>query len=156
VRLLLGMLTLCLFCINYLAASEVQAAKVMTLEGKGTVVKEKGMERIHVSGTVKGYINGTFVWEETHAGASGAGNASERGEITITGEDGYTLILKFTGKASMQNVSGGATESATGSFSYLDGTGPWRGRLPSGTYTKAGVFKGDSVELSMTLTVESE
>lgn len=155
-KLLLGTLTLCLFCINLFAAPEVQAAKQMILEGKGTVVKEKDTERIHVNGTVKGYTNGTFVWEETHTGASGAGNASERGEITITDDAGYTLIVKFTGKASMQNAGGGATESATGSFSYLDGTGPWRGRLPSGTYTKAGVFKGDSVELSITLTVESE
>lgn len=155
-KLPLSALVLCLFFINCLSASEVRAAKDIILEGKGTVVEEKGVERIHVEGTVSGYVTGTFVWEEIHKDTSGGGDASERGEITITDEDGDTMVLKFTGKANMYKASGGATESAQGSFSHLEGTGRWVGRTPSGTYTKAGVFKGSSVELSMTLAVESE
>ncbi len=154
-KLLLSTLFLCPFWLHVLFASEVSAATTLTLKGKGTVIEEQNIEQINVEGTASGYVTGTFVWKEQHRHQAGLGDTMEHGTITIEDEYGDTLVLKFSGKANMHESNGAAMESASGSFNYLEGTGRWAGRNPSGTYTKAGVFEGGSVELSITLTVES-
>ncbi len=148
-KLLLGALLLCLFWTCTLGAQEVLN---VTLHGKGTVIKEKGIERIHVEGTAKGNIIGTFVWKEEHEEAPEPQEAIERGTITITDQNGDTLLLSFSGRASMQETKEAVLESAEGLFTYLEGTGRWAKRTLSGTYSKAGVFKDSSIELSITLT----
>ncbi|ODS33102.1 MAG: hypothetical protein SCARUB_01801, partial [Candidatus Scalindua rubra] len=41
-----------------------------------------------------------------------------------------------------------------GSFTYIEGSGHWAERHVEGTYSKAGVFRGPSIELTISLMAE--
>ncbi|HHT9119991.1 MAG TPA: hypothetical protein ACFYD3_05545 [Candidatus Hypogeohydataceae bacterium YC41] len=155
-RLLLSILSL--FCFFWIDGLVVLVAKdaitTVTLNGKGMVVKKQEVEMIHVEGKAEGYITGTFVWEEKHGLAPEPEEAVEKGTITITDRNGDTILLNFSGRADLKSAGKATLESAQGNFIYREGTGHWANLPLSGDYTKAGVFKDDSVELSITLTVE--
>lgn len=153
-RLLLGALFLCLFWIHGICVLGAQEELKITLQGKGKVVEEQDEERMHVEGKVSGFITGTFIWEEEHQSAPEPQEAAEKGTITITDRNGDTVRLSFSGRASLKETEEAVLEGANGSFTYLEGTGSWAGRPLSGTYTKAGVFKNGSIELSITLTAK--
>lgn len=153
-RLILSTLLSCLFWI-YGSCALGQEAREVTLHGKGEVIEEQDVERMRVEGTAKGYITGTFIWEEEHQLSLEPGEAIEKGTVAITDQNGDKLILSFSGKANMRETEGAVLEGAKGSFTYLEGTGPWAKRNLSGTYTKAGVIRDGSIELSITLMAES-
>lgn len=126
----------------------------ITLQGKGTVDEKQGMEQIYVEGTAKGGITGTFIWEEEHQPAFELGKDVEKGTITITDQNGDRLVLSFFGKAKKMDVEESDLEGAEGGFTYLEGTGHWARKSVEGTYSMAGVFQGDSIELTASLTAE--
>ncbi len=126
----------------------------ITLHGKGTVIEKEGIEQIHAEGTAKGDISGTFVWEEEHQPAFELGKAAERGTITITDKNGDRLVLDFFGKTKKQDIEDSGLEAAEGGFTYCEGSGHWANTNLEGTYSKAGHFQGDSVELTVSLEAE--
>jgi hypothetical protein len=144
----------CALAINQALLAAEQA--VVTLDGSGKVVKATDIEIIHAEGRVGGYIAGTFLWEEQHELAPEPEQALEKGRIFIIDKNGDTMILNFSGRAAMNPTGETVLEGAEGKFTYQEGTGRWEKQPLSGTYTKAGVFKNDSVELSVTLTIKGE
>lgn len=133
---------------------EAQTKLDITLQGKGTVVEKQGMELMHVEGTVKGDITGTFLWEEEHQPAPDPKEALEKGTITINDQNGDRLALSFSGIAKMTESGESALESAQGRFTYIEGSGHWAENQVEGTFTKAGVFRGSSIELTISLMAE--
>lgn len=154
-KLLLGSLLLCLICVKSFCVLGAQELEI-TLQGKGKVVEGQDGESVYVEGTARGYITGTFVWEEEHQLSPEPGEVVEKGTIAITDEKGDKILLSFSGMADMRVTEGAVLEGAKGSFEYLEGTGSWSGRPLIGTYTKAGVLKDGYIELSITLTAKGD
>lgn len=153
-KTLICILTICLLVVLQPYTLEAQTKLNATLQGEGSVEEKIGVERMNVEGTVKGDITGTFLWEEEHRPAFDPGKAIERGTITITDQNGDMLVLKFSGVAKMTESDDSSLEGAEGSFTYLKGTGNWAEKQMEGTYSKAGIFQGSSIKLTISLTVQ--
>lgn len=153
-KIVMCILTICLSVVLQPYTVEAQSKLDITLQGKGTVVEKQGMELMHVEGRVKGDITGAFLWEEEHQPAPDPKEALEKGTVTITDQNGHRLVLSFSGIANMTESGKSALEGAEGSFTYIEGTGHWAENKVEGTYTKAGIFRGGSIELTISLMAE--